>query len=156
MNGIVPRATQKYGLKVRWCWGLRSGPSMRSSAFVPSASRARDCRNRGILQVFEKLALCSCRIVSAPLTIVGRLPALEFVEEGELRTGDMLDLLAEAAHAFELPLVGMNEYLSSGMASGRPSRLPSAYCIVPATLSEIDFGISGSCDASLDAALCAV
>ena len=97
------------------------------------------------------------RIVSAFFAIVGRLTALEFVEERELRTGDVLDLLAEAAHAFEsLPLVGMNEYLSSGMASATPSRLPSANCSVSATLSEIDVGISASCDAPLDAVLSAV
>jgi hypothetical protein len=94
--------------------------------------------------------------VSAPLTIVGRFPPLEFVEEGELCTDDMLDLLAEAAQPTNFPLVGMNEYLSSGMASARPSRLPSAYSIVPATLSEIDFGISGRRVASLDAVLSAV
>jgi hypothetical protein len=41
----------------------------------------------------------------------------------------------DVLHLSNLPTVGMNEYLSSGMASARPRKSPSANWSVPLTLS---------------------
>src|SRR6267142_306262 len=55
-----------------------------------------------ILEIPDDLRLGSRRIVPAFFAIVGRLVPLELVEEGELRAGHMLHLLAEGARVVEL------------------------------------------------------
>ena len=57
------------------------------------------------------------RFVPSLFAVVGRLLALEFVEECELGAGDVLYSLAEASDVIELSGGGDEEYLFSGMAS---------------------------------------
>src|SRR5438876_6363919 len=55
-----------------------------------------------VLQIFDQLGLCFRRIVATLFAVVRWLLALEFVEEGKLGAGDVLDLLSEAADVVEL------------------------------------------------------
>ena len=92
----------------------------------------------------------------ALFAVVGRLLALEFVEEGELGAGDVLYLLSEAADVIELSGGGTKEYLFSGMASATPRKFPSANWSVSLTLSAIDLGMSSCWVADLEADSCGV
>src|SRR5215469_9774357 len=82
------------------------------------------------------------RFVPSLFAVVGRLLALEFVEECELGAGDVLYSLAEASDVIELSGGRDEEYLFSGMAPATPREFPSANWSVPLTLSAIDLGMS--------------
>ena len=60
----------------------------------------------------------------ALFAVVGRLLALEFVEEGELGAGDVLYLLAEAADVIELSGGGDEEILVLRHGFNKAEKIP--------------------------------
>jgi hypothetical protein len=87
-------------------------------------------------------------LIQAPL--VRRFLALEFVEEGELSTGDVLHLLPETADAVELADCGNVGILvfRHGFSETDKIPFPSANWSVPLTLSAMDLGMSSGWAAS--------
>ena len=59
-----------------------------------------------ILEVLDQFCLGFCRVMPSFFAIVGRFLALEFVEEGELRAGNVLYLFAEATGTIEVSAGG--------------------------------------------------
>jgi hypothetical protein len=85
--------------------------------------------------------------------IIGRFLALEFVEEGELRAGNVLYLFAEAPGTIEVSAGGTKAYLFSGMASAT-RKFPSELWVFPVMLPAIVLGKSPGRAAGLEPDSC--
>jgi hypothetical protein len=90
------------------------GPAYRPSTRCQNTVRVVE----RILEVLDQFCLGFCRVMPSFFAIVGRFLALEFVEEGELRAGNVLYLFAEAAGTIEVSAGGDEGILVLGHGFG--------------------------------------
>src|SRR5437868_1400716 len=80
------------------------------------------------------------RVVAAIFAIVGGFQPSNSLKKANCAQATCLTCSAKLRTPSNLPAVGINAYLSSGIASAMPRKLVSPYWRLQFTLSPIDFG----------------